>query len=70
MVEDWLTVEGVTSGRVEDGRAVLFATDANSVLPRLFERAADQGRRITGLNLTEPNLEQVFLHLTGRQLRD
>ena len=70
MVEDWLTVEGVTGGRVEDGGAVLFATDANSVLPRLFERAAVKGRRITGLNLTEPNLEQVFLHLTGRQLRD
>ena len=65
----WPSTASPAAGSRTDG-AVLFATDANSVLPRLFERAADRGRRITGLNLTEPNLEQVFLPLTGRQLRD
>jgi ABC-2 type transport system ATP-binding protein len=70
MVDEWLTIDGITTGRVEDGAAVLFATDANAVLPQLFERAAARGRRLSGLHVTEPNLEQVFLHLTGRQLRD
>jgi hypothetical protein len=26
--------------------------------------------RITSVNIHEPNLESVFLHLTGRALRD
>jgi ABC-2 type transport system ATP-binding protein len=70
MAQEWATIDGVGASWVEEDHAVLTTADADSVLPRLFERAAAQGRRITGLNLTEPNLEQVFLHLTGRQLRD
>ena len=42
----------------------------NEVLPRLFEAAAAAGSRITEINVTEPNLEMVFLHLTGRALRE
>ena len=46
------------------------SSDANEVLPRLFEAAAAAGSRITEVNVTEPNLEMVFLHLTGRALRE
>ena len=44
--------------------------DANAVLPKLFEAAAATGTRITSVNVVEPNLETVFLHLTGRALRE
>jgi len=44
--------------------------DSNRVLPRLFEAATQQGARITSVDIREPNLEAVFLHLTGRALRD
>ena len=30
----------------------------------------DQGARVTNVAVREPNLEAVFLHLTGRALRD
>ena len=40
------------------------------MLPRLFERRPHAGARITEINVTEPNLEMVFLHLTGRALRE
>jgi ABC-2 type transport system ATP-binding protein len=39
-------------------------------LPRLFESAAKLSTRITSVDIQEPNLEAVFLHLTGRALRD
>ena len=39
-------------------------------LPRLFEAASRHGVRITSVDIQEPNLETVFLHLTGRALRD
>ena len=44
--------------------------DGNTVLPRLFESAARDGVRITSVQVKEPNLETVFLQLTGRELRD
>jgi ABC-2 type transport system ATP-binding protein len=44
--------------------------DSNRVLPRLFDAAAEAGIRITSVDIQEPNLEMVFLHLTGRALRD
>jgi ABC-2 type transport system ATP-binding protein len=40
------------------------------VLPLLFETAARDDLRITSVTVHEPNLETVFLHLTGRALRE
>jgi ABC-2 type transport system ATP-binding protein len=48
----------------------LLVEDSNLVLPRLFETANQFGARITSVEIQEPNLEAVFLHLTGRALRD
>jgi ABC-2 type transport system ATP-binding protein len=71
MVERWGGVKGVTNAMIdEEQHAVLLVQDANEVLPRLFEAAAAAGARITEVNVTEPNLEMVFLHLTGRALRE
>jgi linearmycin/streptolysin S transport system ATP-binding protein len=55
---------------VEDGRVTVLAEDSNVVLPRLFEAATQRDARITSVGIHEPNLETVFLHLTGRALRD
>ena len=70
MVERWARLHGVSRASVEEDHAELLAEDANEVLPRLFEEAAAGGSRITTVNVTEPNLELVFLHLTGRALRE
>ena len=48
----------------------VLVDDSNRVLPRLFEAATREGARITSVDIREPNLEAVFLHLTGRALRD
>jgi ABC-2 type transport system ATP-binding protein len=70
MVSRWAALEGVATATLADDRAVLLVRSADEVLPRLFEAAAAQGVRITEVNVTEPNLETVFLHLTGRALRE
>jgi ABC-2 type transport system ATP-binding protein len=70
MVERWKGLRGVSKASVEEDRAALLVEDANEVLPRLFEEAAQGGSRITSVNVSEPNLELVFLHLTGRALRE
>ena len=70
MVERWSALRGVSRATIEEDHAELLVGDANEVLPRLFEEAALGGSRITSVNVSEPNLELVFLHLTGRALRE
>lgn len=66
----WQVIEGVAKIDALDGRITALVDDSNRVLPRLFDAAAKQGVRITSVDIQEPNLETVFLHLTGRALRD
>ncbi len=70
VLEAWQAVEGVSRVSVEAGRVTVLADDSNVVLPRLFEAATQRNARITSVDIREPNLEAVFLHLTGRALRD
>lgn len=66
----WRKVEGVAGIDSRDGHVTALVDDSNRVLPRLFDTAAQKSVRITGVDIQEPNLEMVFLHLTGRALRD
>ncbi len=70
VVEVWRQTEGVQRVSVADGVLTVLVDDSNVVLPRLFEAASRAGSRITSVQIQEPNLETVFLHLTGRALRD
>jgi ABC-2 type transport system ATP-binding protein len=70
VIEAWRKVDGVHQISRTDGTVALLADDSNVVLPRLFEEAAHAHVRITSVDVQEPNLEAVFLHLTGRALRD
>ncbi len=70
VIDTWRGVLGVSQVVSEDGKVTLLVDDSNLVLPRLFEAANALGVRITSVDIQEPNLETVFLHLTGRALRD
>ena len=66
----WKAAEGVSRIDSLDGKLTVLVDDSNRVLPHLFEDASKAGVRITSVDIQEPNLETVFLHLTGRALRD
>jgi len=68
--EVWRTVAGVSQTTVAQGRVEVLAADSDAVVPRLFEAAAQSDFRISSVDIREPNLETVFLSLTGRALRD
>jgi ABC-2 type transport system ATP-binding protein len=70
VTDGWRSVTGVERVSVEGERISVLVDDSNAVLPRLFEAASHQSTRITSVDIREPNLEAVFLHLTGRALRD
>jgi ABC-2 type transport system ATP-binding protein len=70
VLEQWRLIEGVSKVSAEDSTATLLVDDSNLILPQLFETANAAGVRISSVEIQEPNLETVFLHLTGRALRD
>jgi ABC-2 type transport system ATP-binding protein len=69
-VDSWDTLPGVNQVTIEGQQANLLVEDSNVVLPLLFESASKANLQITAVNIFEPNLETVFLHMTGRALRD
>jgi ABC-2 type transport system ATP-binding protein len=70
VLASWRTTEGVSKIDSLDGKVTALVDDSNRVLPRLFDAASKASVRITSVDIQEPNLEMVFLHLTGRALRD
>jgi ABC-2 type transport system ATP-binding protein len=66
----WKQASGVQNITSENGTITLLVDDSNRVLPNLFEMAAANSIRITSVEIEIPDLESVFLHLTGRALRD
>ncbi len=70
VMAEWRNIAGVEHVSAEDGLITALVDDSNLVLPRLFETVARHSARITSVDIQEPNLEAVFLHLTGRALRD
>jgi ABC-2 type transport system ATP-binding protein len=70
LLEMWRMLAGVHSVSEENGTVDLLVHDSTRILPTLFESAAREDVRITGMEVREPDLESVFLHLTGSALRD
>ena len=70
VISAWQAVEGVERVTTDEEKISVLAADSNLVLPHLFESATRNSARITSVDISEPNLESVFLHLTGRALRD
>ncbi|MBX3143654.1 MAG: ABC transporter ATP-binding protein [Trueperaceae bacterium] len=53
----------------DEGLKLITARE-NGVLSQVFRMAESEGAVITSLGVQKPSLEDVFLHLTGRTLRD
>ncbi len=70
LVGDLAGLDGIHQADGEAEHVIVQAKDANAVLPRILKTVAEHGRSIRRLEIQEPNLEAVFLHLTGRALRD
>lgn len=63
-------LEGVIETRLTDGGLDLIVAGTSELLPVLLERVASTGTSLSAIEVREANLETVFLHLTGRTLRD
>ena len=63
------TAEAVHSVSVVDGGLSLIVDDASTAVTRVLDLVSRAGASITAVTITQPDLEDVFMHLTGKALR-
>jgi ABC-2 type transport system ATP-binding protein len=63
-------VDGVSEVRETDGRVDVYADQGGPLVPVVVSAAAAAGATIRDLHISEPSLENLFLHHTGRSLRE
>ncbi|MDX9993047.1 MAG: ATP-binding cassette domain-containing protein [Anaerolineales bacterium] len=63
-------LEGVLQAQASDHVIRVITPSAEDVLASVVSAANERGIKIRSIDIREPNLEAVFLHLTGRALRD
>ena len=70
LIDSLRSLPDVKQVTVADHEIVLIVPDAQEALSPVFRQADKLGFKIRSVDIEEPNLEAVFLHLTGRALRD
>jgi ABC-2 type transport system ATP-binding protein len=70
LAESLKDIPGVLTASSTDSQVSLIAREAEEILAPVITRANERGIKIRSVDIREPNLEAVFLHLTGRALRD
>lgn len=63
-------IEGVKQADRTDGAIQVLTPSSGTILGQLVATLECEGAHVTSITVTEPNLESVFLHLTGKSLRD
>jgi ABC-2 type transport system ATP-binding protein len=63
-------LEGVSDARQMNGAWVLHSARVPATIVALVKHLESAGNELAGLEISAPSLEDVFLELTGRKLRD
>jgi ABC-2 type transport system ATP-binding protein len=63
-------IQGVLKADITDHTVAVIAQEAEEIMAPVITTANELGVKIRSVDIQEPNLEAVFLSLTGRALRD
>ncbi|MGA2143583.1 MAG: ATP-binding cassette domain-containing protein [Bryobacteraceae bacterium] len=70
MIDALRAMPGVTEVRAKDGTAELYADRGGPLIPAIVNTVQAAGVELHDVHIAEPSLETLFLHHTGRSLRD
>jgi len=71
LLERFQSLAGVREVRSADDMGVdIYADRGGSLIPEIASLAASSGAELSDVHILEPSLENLFLHHTGRSLRD
>jgi len=68
--EVWRSLPGVEAVHEEDGCVILSVRETHETIPSLLAALQTRGARLLRLTTRQASLEDVFVHLTGRHLRE
>jgi ABC-2 type transport system ATP-binding protein len=69
-LETWRRLPGVESVRHDDGLVCLNVREPHLTIPALLDAVGRQGSQLLHLTTRQASLEDVFVRLTGRHLRE
>jgi ABC-2 type transport system ATP-binding protein len=70
LVTSFKGIKGVLESNAINHEISIITHSAADVMAPVVTKANERGIKIHSIDIREPNLEAVFLHLTGRALRD
>lgn len=70
LIASFKGIKGVLEAKAINNEISVITPSAADVLASVVSKANERGIKIHSIDIREPNLEAVFLHLTGRALRD
>jgi ABC-2 type transport system ATP-binding protein len=68
--EVWRSLPSVEAVHEEDGCVILSVRETHETIPSLLAALQKRGARLLRLTTRQASLEDVFVHLTGRHLRE
>ena len=63
-------IPGVFDTTILDDTVTLFGDNGDILLAEIISKVSEENSKIQSIDIQKPNLEAVFLHLTGKALRD
>ncbi len=69
-VDTWRAIPGVESVRDDNGLVCLNVREPHLTIPALLEVVTKEGKQLLHLTTRQASLEDVFVRLTGRHLRE
>ena len=63
-------IEGIQNVEHKEGQIIIRCENADLILADIIARVAAGGNHLRSIDVKKPNLETVFLNLTGKALRD
>jgi ABC-2 type transport system ATP-binding protein len=69
-MDEWRSLPGVEAVHEENGCLILSVRETHETIPSLLAALEKRGARLLHLTTRQASLEDVFVRLTGRRLRE
>lgn len=70
MLQIFKEIPGVFDAAIHEDTVSLFGENGDMLLADIISKVSEENSKIQSIDIQKPNLEAVFLHLTGKALRD
>jgi ABC-2 type transport system ATP-binding protein len=70
ILDSFKNIPGIIDAKIDEDIIILYGENGDILLAQIIAKVSEHKNRIQSIDVKKPNLEAVFLHLTGKALRD